>query len=383
MEIKTGNIDSIQIKYVEYNSQDYDTKLITVSEGSQRKSVETFCKENNGELAINGGLFNYSGMYTLNNVASYIDGVQNSSGELVHDGLLGKPAIFFTKENNMFPEYFFNRDFYEGLKWARNVAYYCCVNNGKVGCFSSDTALNSDIPVNEYNESKIRTIIGKKYNGNIVIACSIGKITGKQEGNFMKNLGCEFAFNLDGGGSTHMYDGANAKYIVKGNRNVTDAIVVVKKPKPLPPRKCRMKLTGSAARLRSDIPKGNIQTTIPNGTIFSIVGLYSWKAPDGYRWGWGEYNGYAGYFQYDPAVMNPVGLVSAANYKMILTGSAARLRKTIRGEVITTVPNGNTIQILEFIDGKQSDGYQWCRGSYNGQSGYFQYDPAVMFPTND
>lgn len=145
---------------------------------------------------------------------------------------------------------------------------------------------------------------------------------------------------------------------------------------------CFMHLTGSAARLRADVVNGNILTTIPNGTTFEIVGLYSWNASDGYKWGWGKYNGVEGYFQYDPAVMNPVGY-GLKSFKMRLTGSAARLRSTIQGTILTTVPNGSTIQIDEFIDGKQSDGYQWCYGHYNGTYGYFQYDPAVMFPTND
>lgn len=144
----------------------------------------------------------------------------------------------------------------------------------------------------------------------------------------------------------------------------------------------KMHLTGSAARLRNDVVNGNILTTIPNGTTFEVVGLYSWNASDGYKWGWGKYNGVEGYFQYDPAVMNPVGY-GLESFKMRLTGSAARLRSTIQETILTTVPNGSTIQIDEFIDGKQSDGYQWCYGHYNGTYGYFQYDPAVMYPTND
>ena len=81
--------------------------------------------------------------------------------------------------------------------------------------------------------------------------------------------------------------------------------------------------------------------------------------------------------------MQPVGGIADLNYKMRLHGSAARLRKTIRGEVVTTVPNGSDIVIWEFVEGKQSDGYQWCYGRYGSNYGYFQYDSAVMFPTND
>lgn len=90
-----------------------------------------------------------------------------------------------------------------------------------------------------------------------------------------------------------------------------------------------------------------------------------------------------GTFQYDPAVMMPIGKPETRKYKMKLHGSAARLRSSIRGTILTTVPNYNDIEIIEFINGKQSNGYQWCYNEYNGIRGYFQYDPTVMYPTND
>lgn len=388
MKITRSIYDGVAINFIEYSPSEYETKLISVPHAANRKSVETFCKENNAEVAVNGGLFDYSPTYAVVGTAHYINGIYSSNANLVMTGSDKKPVIMCTKDGGMWADVFSNIARINNLSWAREVAYYCCVYEGKVGCFSLGEELNADVLVDNYSQKHKRTMIGVKFNGNIVIACSEEKITGLQEGKYMKNVrGCKFAFNLDGGGSTHMYDGINKKYIVQGDRTVTDAIVVIKKPKPLPPAQptsgCMMKLTGSAARLRKDVVNGQTNIIIPNGTTFKVVGLYSWKASDNFRWGWGEYNGYSGYFQYDPAVMNPVGNVENLNYKMILIGSAARLRKTIRGEVITTVPNGNTIQILEFIDGKQSDGYQWCKGSFNGTIGYFQYDPAVMFPTND
>ena len=147
--------------------------------------------------------------------------------------------------------------------------------------------------------------------------------------------------------------------------------------------KVYMKLTGSAARLRSDVVNGSIKTTVPVGQQIEVIGLYSWNASDGYKWGYGRWNGYEGYFQFDPYVMNPVGHPSFETYKMHLFGSAARIRSSIMGTILTTVDNYNDIYIDQFIDGKQSDGYQWCRGHFNGVYGYFQFDPAVMFPTND
>lgn len=75
--------------------------------------------------------------------------------------------------------------------------------------------------------------------------------------------------------------------------------------------------------------------------------------------------------------------ISAVNksMKMVLTGSAARLRVSpVNGTPILTVPNGGKIEILRFRSNKESDGYRWVYGRYNGQEGYFQYDSAVMHP---
>lgn len=149
------------------------------------------------------------------------------------------------------------------------------------------------------------------------------------------------------------------------------------------PEKIQILLTNSDARLRNNVVNGDIKTTIPNGSTFDVIGLYSWKAQDGYRWGYGSWNGIDGYFQYDPYVMNPIGSSPDDSYKMIITQIGANLRNTIRGEVSLTVPVNESIIIDTFIDGKQLDGYQWCFGHYKNIYGYFQYDPNNMFPTND
>ncbi len=45
---------------------------------------------------------------------------------------------------------------------------------------------------------------------------------------------------------------------------------------PIPVNKLKMKLTGSAARLRKDVVNGQTNIIIPNDTKFDVVGLYSW-----------------------------------------------------------------------------------------------------------
>lgn len=141
----------------------------------------------------------------------------------------------------------------------------------------------------------------------------------------------------------------------------------------------KMVLTGSAARIRNDV-QGSVLVTVPNGGEIQVQDFYDWKATDNYRWCWGSYGGYNGAFQYDPAVMHPVGTTGRGLLKMRLEKSAARLRSSVQGTVLITVPNGSEIVITEFLPSKASDNYYWCVGSYNGTTGYFQYDPAVMFP---
>lgn len=143
----------------------------------------------------------------------------------------------------------------------------------------------------------------------------------------------------------------------------------------------RMRVNAGTVELKTDVVSGNVITGITAGNSFNVIGLYSWNAPDGYKWGYGKYNNSEGFFRYNPNIMNPVGV--CAGYKMKLHGSAARIRSSVLGTILTTVPNGGEIQILEFLSSKASDGYYWCRGIGNGVQGYFQYDPAVMYPTND
>lgn len=67
--------------------------------------------------------------------------------------------------------------------------------------------------------------------------------------------------------------------------------------------------------------------------------------------------------------------------KMVLTGSAARIRTyPVGGQELTLVPNGSSVEIIEFGKNIESDGYQWFQGKFNGITGFLQYDPAVMHP---
>lgn len=384
MDIKEINFEGNVYYFSEFHPNNYYLKLVNVSENSNRKTVETFCKENNAELAINGGLFNYSNQYILG-VAKYVDGIKNSKGYVVKSGSNNKPCIFYGSDGSMWSSIF--SDIYNSdvkCEFAREVAYYGLIYKGNPGCFSSGERLDKEILVDNYLQKHKRTMIGQKSDKTIVVACSKGEITGEQQARFMKHRGCYWAFNLDGGGSSHMYDGINKKYIVKGNRDVTDALVVIKKNViPETTSNFTMRLHSGSTDILDREVSGNKKVTVPVRGKIDIIGLYGWKAGDGYRWAWGKRYGIEGAFKFDPRIMIIEGKPSG-NYKMKLTGSAARLRASVvNGKVNITAPNGSEIKILEFLKSIQSDGYQWCYGVYNGVYGYFQHDPAVMYPTND
>ncbi|MEA5026171.1 MAG: hypothetical protein VB012_00785 [Erysipelotrichaceae bacterium] len=144
-----------------------------------------------------------------------------------------------------------------------------------------------------------------------------------------------------------------------------------------------MKLNSSAAALRQSV-RGTWIVTINSGNYLDFVDFFSLSIQsEGYQWatGTGIKNGtsYSGYFQYDPDVMYLVG--SPNDYvQMFLFSSAAAIRSTIQGTVLTVIPNGSSFTVLSFDNIVQSDGYRWMEVTGNVYTGYAQYDPAVMRP---
>ena len=144
-----------------------------------------------------------------------------------------------------------------------------------------------------------------------------------------------------------------------------------------------MKLDSSAAAIRESV-RGTWIISVPSGNYINLVDFFNLTIQsDGYQWAFGVgYKngvGYQGYFQYDPDVMHPVGTPS--DYvQMFLYSSAAAIRSTIQGTVLTVIPNGSSFTVLGFLDSIQSDGYRCMEVIGNGYTGYAQYDPEVMRP---
>lgn len=68
---------------------------------------------------------------------------------------------------------------------------------------------------------------------------------------------------------------------------------------------------------------------------------------------------------------------SASNTGLYITANnlAIRIRSNpVDGNILYTVPKGESLKIRFFISGFQSDGYQWAATEYNGIPGYSQID---------
>ena len=59
--------------------------------------------------------------------------------------------------------------------------------------------------------------------------------------------------------------------------------------------------------------------------------------------------------------------------------NALNIRDGIRGKVISTARRGEDVELVGFIDGIQSDGYQWVKCRYKNYVGYAQFDSNVLW----
>ena len=354
-------------KYIVVFKDQYELKLVSQEYTGSKRTVSQYCNAIEGSVAgINGGLFSLSTY--LNSKPTVIGLGRDIYGKTIGTVGYQQPSICFDSgglhSDNA------DYDTLSNYDWFRTNAYYC---------FLRDGAEVNDIDTNYTGAALLdnpdtRSMIGMNSTAYI-LAVTTASLTRHDQAHIMQGLGCTEGFNLDGGGSRQLVVNGTMVAGDSTERSVTDAIVV--------PKKFRMHFYGSSGRIRDDIPNGNTQIIIPNNSYIEVANLYSWTASDGYRWGWGTYAGVTGYFQYDPAVMHPVGKVPHNWYRMVLTGSAAAIRKSVLGVVETVVPNGQNITIEEFLPSLAADGYYWCKGSWGNHRGYFQFDPEVMYPTDD
>lgn len=135
--------------------------------------------------------------------------------------------------------------------------------------------------------------------------------------------------------------------------------------------------------LRSAAVNGSIKVFVPKGNTVVVTQFFDAKYSDGYRWMTVSWNGWTGYMQYDPALMDTYGSASGSALKVKLDTSKARIRKSeVSGAELTIVPIGSTVTVYSISTNKYSDGYKWMYVSWGSYTGYMQYDPYVMHLLN-
>lgn len=167
-------------------------------------------QERKPEILINGGFFSMSSGETC---FTFVDDEElvklhqtvNTGFGLSKDDK--KSLIFGTASEN-------STQFYDFI-----AGYPVLVQNGK--------ALSIFPYANEINYSATRTAIGKKANGDIVII-GVSKPGAKLDelANLMAAYGCEYAINLDGGGSSRLMVNGEVVNVPTENRSVDSVIAI-------------------------------------------------------------------------------------------------------------------------------------------------------------
>lgn len=185
--------------------------------------TSNIASNNNAIIAING---DYYGVqedgYVLKNGVIYRD---KSSGN--EDLVIYEDGTFeIINEDDITLEQLLNKGAYNVLSFGPAL-----VNNGNI-------SVNTNTEVGKSMRSNPRTAIGIIDDNHYVFVVSDGR-TSKSEGlslynlaTFMKDLGCDIAYNLDGGGSSTMYFNGNVinNPTTNGNRiserSVSDIVYI-------------------------------------------------------------------------------------------------------------------------------------------------------------
>ncbi len=125
------------------------------------------------------------------------------------------------------PEYLFY--LVNDIHWGFGVSY-ALVIDGKINLLNSNK-------IDHYKYKNPRTMLGIKKDSTFVLAVADGRrndskgLTAQEQAEVMLSLGCEYAINLDGGGSSEMiYNNRIINVLSDGiERNIGSAILVYKK----------------------------------------------------------------------------------------------------------------------------------------------------------
>ncbi len=141
-------------------------------------------------------------------------------------------------------------------------------------------------------------------------------------------------------------------------------------------------------RVRDNVVSGKILKTVKKGNELKIRYFLEGFQSDKYQWAATEYQGIEGFSQIDTkncysvitsdqSVMVPNSDIKITPLKLYLNTQSrgAYIRSSVvNGEIIKKVPANKLIQVIELLEGFQSDGFQWCKSKYGKTEGYTQID---------
>lgn len=309
---------------------------------------------------INGGFFNMDG--STEYLGSFVDEGLYYSGSLQY-----YPTLIMWKDNRMSIEN--NPDqnrhaFYQGnAQWAIGVPWtlvidgainYTYEKSKLVELFSHPTSRNP------------RTMIGQKADGTVVLVVVDGRkttslgMTIDQQAQFMLDLGCTLAVNLDGGGSSEMIVNDKIVNTPSGGteRAIGTAFCVYGKKVTTTDTQYSASgvVTANALNVRSGPGTGYTKLGVlyKNATVQIIANSGSW-----YKIAYGS--GY-GYVSGSYVKLNET---TSSVYTMGVTTAALRLRNgpSTKYKTLLVIPKGTSIPLMA-----QSNG--WYKTYYDGTTGY-------------
>ena len=100
-----------------------------------------------------------------------------------------------------------------------------CVSEDRIatGVYYTNYELWETSAGNIYGSSRHRSAIGYDESGKVYLVVVNSNVTMTQMARIMKGLGCTYAMNLDGGGSTQMYVKGQGE-MTGNNRNVKSTV---------------------------------------------------------------------------------------------------------------------------------------------------------------
>lgn len=328
-----------------------------------------------GEYAVaklNGGFF------AMNGSTEYI-------GTFVDEGLYYQgssyyyPTLVYWKADNrltveLHPDQARCATYQKEAWWAMGVPWTLIVNGKEDYTYDKKTLIEQF--GHPYYRNP-RTLLGQKADGTIVWVVVDGRskasagFTILHSSKLMKELGCQIAVNLDGGGSSEMIVDGKIKNALSGGCERAIGTALMAYGKVTTPSDTAYTAIGTVKNAST------LNVRSGPGTSYGIIGSLKnhatvnivAKASNGwYKIAYGSGYGYVSgtYIAIGGATSSPITTTPPETTKTYgVTTAALRLRTgaSTKHSIITTMPKGTRLALESQTNG-------WYKVTYNGKTGY-------------